>query len=122
MGVQRGTTMADYVKATYPGARVQFYDTLDAANLDLSSGRIDVVFANSVPLQEFLASPDGAGFAAVGEPVYDAAILGSGAGIGLRKDDAELKQKFTDALAAIIASGEYKTINEKYVPVNIAPK
>ena len=75
-----------------------------------------------MPLQEFLASSDGAGFAAVGEPVYDAAILGSGAGIGLRKDDAELKQKFDDALAAIIASGEYKTINEKYVPVDIAPK
>ena len=28
VGVQRGTTMADYVEATYPGARVQFYDTL----------------------------------------------------------------------------------------------
>ena len=122
VGVQRGTTMADYIKATYPRARVQFYDTLDAANLDLASGRVDVVFADSVPLQDFLASPDGAGFAAVGEPVYDPEILGSGAGIGLRKDDAELKQKFNDALAAIIASGEYKTINDKYVSVDIAPK
>jgi polar amino acid transport system substrate-binding protein len=122
VGVQRGTTMADYVKANFPDARVQFYDTLDAANLDLSSGRIDVVFADSVPLQEFLASPDGAGFAAVGEPVYDPNLLGPGAGIGLRKDDAELKQKFNDALAAIIASGEYKAINDKYVPVDISPK
>ena len=122
VGVQRGTTMADYVEANFPDARVQFYDTLDAANLDLSSGRIDVVFADSVPLQEFLASPDGAGFAAVGEPVYDPNLLGPGAGIGLRKDDAELKQKFNDALAAIIASGEYKAINDKYVPVDISPK
>ena len=40
-----------------------------------------------------------------------------GAGIGLRKGDDELKQKFNDALAAIIASGEYKTINDKYIPV-----
>jgi len=122
VGVQRGTTMADFVKATYPGARVQFYDTLDAANLDLTSGRIDVVFADSVPLQEFLATPDGGDYAAIGDPVYDPELLGPGAGIGLRKDDAELKQKFNDALAAIIASGEYKTINEKYVPVDIAPK
>jgi len=122
VGVQRGTTMADYIKATYPRARVQFYDTLDAANLDLASGRVDVVFADSVPLQEFLASPDGAGFAPVGEPVYDPEILGSGAGIGLRKDDAELKQKFNDALAALLASGEYKTINDKYMSVDIAPK
>ena len=53
----------------------------------------------------------------MGEPVYDPEILGTGAGIGLRKDDAELKQKFNDALAAIIASGEYKTINDKYISV-----
>ena len=122
IGVQRGSTMADYIKATYPRARVQFYDTLDAATLDLASGRIDAVFADSVPLQDFLASKDGAAFGPVGEPVYDAAILGSGAGIGLRQDDAELKQKFNDALAAIIASGEYKAINDKYVAVDIAPK
>jgi ABC-type amino acid transport substrate-binding protein len=122
VGVQRGSTMADYVAATYPGARVQFYDTLDAASLDLASGRIDLVFADSVPLQDFLDSPDGANFGPLGEPVYDPTILGSGAGIGLRKDDAELKAKFDEALAAIIASGEYQTINDKYMKVSILPK
>ena len=101
---------------------MQSYDTSDAANLDLASGRVDLVFANSVVLQDFLSSPDGADFAAVGEPVYDAEVLGTGAGIGLRKGDAELKKKFDDALAAIIASGEYKTINDKYIPVSILPK
>ncbi len=122
IGVQRGSTMADYVKANLPSARVQFYDTLDAANLDLASGRIDLVFADSVVLQDFLDSPDGADFAQVGEPIYDKEILGSGAGIGVRQDDTELKQKFNDALAAIIASGEYKTINDKYMKVSILPK
>ena len=122
IGVQRGSTMADYVKQKIPGARVQFYDTLDAASLDLASGRIDVVFADSVPLQEFLDSPDGADFAQIGDPVYDPEILGSGAGIGLRKDDTELKQKFNDALAAVIASGEYQKINDKYMKVSILPK
>jgi polar amino acid transport system substrate-binding protein len=122
VGVQRGTTMADYVEQTFPDASVQLYDTLEAANLDLASGRVDLVFADSAVVGEFLKSPDGAGFVQVGEPVYDEAILGTGAGIGLRKGDTELKQKFDAALAAIIASGEYKTINDKYVPVDIAPK
>lgn len=122
VGVQRGSTMADYVKAKLPGARVQLYDTIDAASLDLSSGRIDVLFADSGPVLDFLASKDGAGFQQVGDPVYDPEILGVGAGIGLRKEDADLKQKFNDALAAIIASGEYKTINEKYLAVDIQPK
>ena len=49
-------------------------------------------------------------------------LLGTGAGIGIRKGDTALKEKFDAALAALIASGEYKTINEKYIPVDIAPK
>lgn len=121
IGVQRGTTMADYVSQQLPSARVQFYDTIDAATLDLTSNRIDLVFADSVVVEEFLASDQGKGFAQVGEPVFDA-ILGEGAGIGLRKGDEELKQKFTDALAAIIASGKYKEINDKYMSVSIAPQ
>jgi lysine-arginine-ornithine-binding protein len=122
VGVQRGSTMANYVTETFPDARVQLYDTSEAANLDLASGRVDLVFADSVVLQEFLATPDGAGFEAVGEPVYDAEILGSGAGIGVRKGDTALKEKFDAALAAVIASGAYKTINDAYIPVSILPQ
>lgn len=122
VGVQRGTTMANYVKATFPKARVQLYDTLEAANLDLASGRVDVVFADSVVMTEFLASKDGAGFAILGEPVYDEATLGTGAGIGLRKGDAALAARFDEALAALIASGAYKAINAKYVATDISPK
>jgi lysine-arginine-ornithine-binding protein len=122
VGVQRGSTMANYVQQNFPDARVQVYDTSDAANLDLASGRVDVVFADSVVLQEFLATPDGAGYAAVGEPVYDAEILGTGAGIGLRKGDTALKEKFDAALAAVIASGEYAKINEAHIPVSILPQ
>ncbi len=122
VGVQRGSTMANYIKAKFKGARVQPYDTSDAANLDLASGRVDLVFANSVVLQDFLDSKDGAGFEAVGEPIYDPEVLGSGAGIGIRKGDDALKTQFNDALKAVIASGEYKTINDKYIPVSILPK
>jgi lysine-arginine-ornithine-binding protein len=122
VGVQRGTTMANYVKAKFPGARIQLYDTSDAANLDLASGRADLVFADSVVLKDFLATKDGEGFEAVGEPVTDPVLLGTGAGIGIRKGDDALKAQFNDALAAIIASGEYKTINDKYIPVSILPK
>ncbi len=121
VGVQRGTVMANYIKQKFPGASIQLYDTSDAANLDLASGRVDVVFADSVVLQDFLATKEGEGFEAVGEPVVDPDIIGTGAGIGLRKGDAELKDKFDAALAAVIASGEYKTINEKYIPVSILP-
>jgi lysine-arginine-ornithine-binding protein len=121
VGVQRGTTMANYIETTFPDASVQLYDTIEAATLDLASGRVDVVFADSVVLNEFLASPDGAGFATVGEPVLDTEILGTGAGIGIRKGDTALKEKFDAALDAIIESGKYKEINDQHVAVSILP-
>jgi lysine-arginine-ornithine-binding protein len=122
VGVQRGTTMANYIEAKFPDASVQFYDTVEAANLDLASGRVDVVFADAIVLKEFLKTPDGAGFTAIGEPVYDAEILGTGAGIGLRKGDTELKEKFDAALAAIVESGEYQKINDAYIDVSVMPQ
>lgn len=121
IGVQRGTTMADYITTNFPDARVQSYETSDAAGLDLSSGRVDLVFADSVVLEEFLTSNAGSGFEAVGDPVYDEEILGTGAGIGLRKGETELKDQFDAALAAIIESGEYQTINDQYIGVSILP-
>jgi lysine-arginine-ornithine-binding protein len=121
VGVQRGTTMADYVAKKFPDARVQFYDTIEAAVLDLASGRVDVAFADSVVIDEFLKSPDGTGYVAVGDPVSDPEILGPGAGIGVRKGDEALKAKFDEALAAVIASGEYKTINDKYLDFSVQP-
>lgn len=121
IGVQRGTTMAKYLKSNFPKASVKLYDTIEAANLDLKSGKVDVVFADGVVLDEFLKSAEGANFKVLGDPIYDEETLGSGAGIGLRKGDTELKEKFNAALAALIASGEYKTINDKYISVSILP-
>ena len=40
--------------------------------------------------------------------------LGRGVGVGLRKDDAELKKMFDDAIQATIADGTLKKISEKY--------
>lgn len=122
VGVQRGTTMADYMAKNLPGVKVQFYDTLDNSTLDLTSGRIDVVFADAVVLDEWLKSAQGARFAAIGDPIYDPATLGVGAGIGLRKADTELKDKFNAALKELLASGKYAEINKRYIPIDIAPR
>lgn len=122
VGVQRGTTMADYMAKNLPGVKVQFYDTLDNSTLDLSSGRVDVVFADAVVLDDWLNSPQGARFQPIGEPVYDNATLGPGAGIGLRKADTELKDKFNAALKELIASGKYAEINKRYISTDIAPR
>jgi polar amino acid transport system substrate-binding protein len=44
----------------------------------------------------------------------DPVINGEGAGIGIRKEDTDLKEMFNKALAEIRADGTYQAINDKY--------
>jgi arginine/ornithine transport system substrate-binding protein len=62
----------------------------------------------------FLKTNLGEGFAVIGEPVYDPALHGAGAGIAVRKGDDELRQRLDAAIQAIRADGTYKRINDHY--------
>jgi len=119
IGVQSSTTHATYAEKAYSGAEVKYYKTADDYKLDLSSGRIDAAMDDVVVLTEWLDSPDGACCKLLGtmKPVPE--IHGAGAGIGVRKEDTDLKALFNQGLAAIIASGKYKEINDKYFKFDV---
>jgi arginine/ornithine transport system substrate-binding protein len=120
VGVQRATIHANYIKETYGKVvNVKEYDTQDNANLDLAAGRLDLILADSVVLQEgFLNKPEGKNFEFVG-PELRGKIFGDGAGIGIRKEDTALKAAFDKAIKEIRADGTYKKINDKYFPFDV---
>jgi arginine/ornithine transport system substrate-binding protein len=120
VGVQRATIHANYVHQTYGNVvNVKEYDTQENANLDLVAGRLDLILADSVVLQEgFLKKPEGAPFEFVG-PELRGKIFGEGAGIGIRKEDTKLKDAFNAAIKEIRADGTYKKINDKYFPFDV---
>jgi arginine/ornithine transport system substrate-binding protein len=120
VGVQRATIHANYVHQTYGNiVDVKEYDTQDNVDLDLAAGRLDLVLADSVVLQEgFLNKPEGKDFEFVG-PELRGKIFGDGAGIGLRKEDTALKTAFNAAIKEIRADGTYKKINDKYFPFDV---
>ena len=120
VAVQRGTIHQSYLEAVYPDTELRLYGTQDEAVLDLSAGRIDAVMADELAITEgFLATPAGAGFALFGEPHSDPAYHGPGAGIGVRKEDTELRDRLSAAILAIRADGTYDTIREKYFETDI---
>jgi len=120
VGVQRGTIHQDFMEKVYPDTRLTLYGSQDEAFLDLVSGRVDAVMADSVVVEEgFLKTPDGAGFAFFGEPHYDPAIHGQGVGFGVRKEDAELRDRLSAGIEAIRASGEYDEIAGKYFTFDV---
>src|SRR5215468_378948 len=120
VGVQRATIHANYIHQTYGNVvTVKEYDTQENANLDLVAGRLDLILADSVVLQEgFLNKPEGKDFAFVG-PDVRGPIFGEGAGIGIRKEDTKLKDAFNAALKEIRTDGTYKKINDKYFPFDV---
>jgi polar amino acid transport system substrate-binding protein/arginine/ornithine transport system substrate-binding protein len=120
VGVQRGTIHQNYMETHYPETELRLYGTQDEAVLDLTAGRIDAIMADSVALSEgFLKTPAGEGFAWLGEPHIDPAIHGQGAGIGVRKEDTELRDRLSAAIDAIRESGEYDEIAGKYFDFDI---
>jgi len=69
----------------------------------------------------FLNTPQGEGFAFLGEDLDDVTCLGEGTGIAVRKGDT-LPDELSAAIKAIRADGSYKAINDKYFDVDIYGK
>ncbi|MFO1144536.1 MAG: transporter substrate-binding domain-containing protein [Amaricoccus sp.] len=121
VGVQSGTTHAAYVEKNMPDAQLMTYDTLDQMQIDLASGRLDTAFSDLTAQNDFLARPDGADFQLV-DVVIDSssdATLGSGLGIGLRKGEAELKQKIDQALCDPEVTPKMIASSEKWFKIDI---
>lgn len=120
VGVQRASSHEAFVGTELPDAELVTYATLEEAQLDLVSGRLDLVIADSVVLLEgFLKRPAGAGFGFVGPNVSIPEYHGHGAGIALRKGETALREAFNRAIRLIRADGRYQEIARRYFEFDI---
>jgi ABC-type amino acid transport substrate-binding protein len=118
--VQRATIHDCYVSQAYPKAEIVRYGTQDEANLDMVSGRLDLLMADKVALRDgFLNTPDGRGYEFVGPELRGHPCLGAGAGIAIRKADDDLRQLFNAAIDGIRANGKYNEIASKYFDFDV---
>jgi lysine-arginine-ornithine-binding protein len=120
VGVQRATIHENFVRDKFPGADVKVYGTQDEVNADLVAGRLDLIMADSVALDEgFLKTPDGADFEFVGPDYNDPVYHGEGAGIAIRKGEEDLREAFNTALLKIRSDGTYDTLQKKYFDYDV---
>ena len=116
VGAQRATIAAQWLDQHMKGVvDVKLYDTQENANLDLANGRLNAILADKYVTYNWLKSKEGQAYEFMGQPVYS----GDKIGIAVRKGDNALREKLNKALAAIIADGTYKKINDKYFPFSI---
>ncbi|QPC86294.1 transporter substrate-binding domain-containing protein [Mesorhizobium sp. NBSH29] len=121
LGVQGSTVHAAYAKKHFgDAAEIKEYQTQDEANQDLAAGRLDAVQADSIALDSFLKSDQGKQCCDLkGTVAADDEVLGPGVGVGVRKEDTELKAKLDAAITAIRDNGKYAEITKKYFDFDI---
>ncbi len=124
IGVQEGTVSDNFVTDNFGDvAKIKRYEKQDQANLDLTSGRLDYVFADLVVLSDgFLKTPRGKGYGFVGPDYSDVKWFGEGIGIAVRKGEDKLREAMNAAIAKIRADGTYAKINDKYFNFDIYGK
>ncbi len=121
VGVQRATTHDNFITAEFGDAvEIKRYATQDEAYLDAVSGRVDLLLADSVAMEDgFLKTDNGKDWEFVGPGYTDVKYFGEGAGIAIRQQDQDLVDLFNQAIAAIRANGTYQKINAKYFEFDV---
>lgn len=117
VGVLQASIQETYAQAHWApqGVTVVSYQDQNQVYADLVAGRLDATLVLAPAGQTgFLAKPDGAGYAFVGQPVRDDKILGSGIAFGLRKGDDALRNELNAAIEKLKADGTVKTLAQKY--------
>jgi polar amino acid transport system substrate-binding protein len=119
IGTTENSDHAAFLEAVYPGVDLRVYGKLEEANLDLLTGRIELVLGDKLALSRFLKSREGACCRSIADAPVDLKFYGEGVGIGLRKEDKALKDRFNRALGRLIADGTYDAIRTKYFDFDI---
>lgn len=122
VGVQAGTTHAHYLEKKVPGVDLKTYDTLDQMQIDLASGRIDAAFSDQSALHDFLAKPEAKDFQLLDVKIASSSdpTLGEGIGVGIAKDNPELKARIDTALCELVADGSIGKASQTWFKADIS--
>ena len=121
IGVLRASIFDNYVTDKFPDANIQRYTSQEEANLDAVAGRVDLLFADKIVMEDgFLQREAGKDFEQAGAEVNDKTYFGEGISIAVRKEDDKLREDLNAALKAIKENGVYKKVNDKYFKYDIS--
>ena len=101
-------------------ADIREYKTTEQHDLDLKSGRVDLVVASLAYLADAAKKPGNEDMVLTG-PYFKGGVLGRGVAVGLRKNEPELQKKFSEAIEAAKADGTIKKLSEKWFGFDVTP-
>ncbi|RWR00753.1 histidine ABC transporter substrate-binding protein HisJ [[Pantoea] beijingensis] len=122
IGLLQGTTQETYANQYWrpKGVTITPYANQDLVYQDLTAGRIDAAFQDEVAASEgFLKQPIGKDYAFAGPAVKDNAIFGVGTGMGMAKENTELKAAIDKAFDEMRKDGTYDKLAKKYFDFDV---
>jgi histidine transport system substrate-binding protein len=122
IGVLQGTTQETYGNVHWApqGIEIVSYQGQDNIYSDLTAGRIDAAFQDEVAASEgFLKTAMGKDYKFGGPSIKDEKLFGVGTGMGIRKDDNELREALNKAFAEMRADGTYEKLAKKYFDFDV---
>lgn len=116
VGAQQGSTFESYLKDKYAGkVTIKNYASVQDAFLDLISGRVDMVLADTPIVADWLKKSNHATqFALVGKPIVDHTYFGTGYAIAVNKNNAELLELLNQGLATVKKDGTLNKLTQSY--------
>ena len=122
VGAQTSTTHYRYVEKHLGDAvTLRSYDTAGNLLADLKSGRVDAAITTGATATDWVKVDAAKTLALAGKPLVDQDVFGPGVGVGLRKEDTELKASFDAAIASVVQDGTLARIAAKYVDFSVTP-
>ncbi|MFM9268642.1 transporter substrate-binding domain-containing protein [Halomonas elongata] len=120
LGVQSATTNATYARRALrdTGVDIRLYDQAEQVNRDLLSGRLDVILADEIAMNELVERDEAEGFEIKGTAPHHEAY-GEGVGIGIRQGDSELKANLNAAIEQVQQDGTCSSLSEEYFGTDI---
>nr|WP_295838021.1 transporter substrate-binding domain-containing protein [uncultured Azospirillum sp.] len=116
IAVQASTIHAHMLEALFPRIRLRFYETVDAAALDLAAGRVDAMLTARTTVDALRAA--GGHLIPVG-PAFSGGVLGGGVAVAVRKGD-QLSARFTQAIASAAEDGTTARLSGRWFGTDLS--
>lgn len=109
VAAQRSTLSTQWMESTHPKAKLNLYENLDQAFMDLAAGRSTMMISDKAPAYYWLTTPEGQGFEVKGKEID----VDDKMAIALQKN-SPLREDFNKAIAAVKENGTYDKIYQSY--------
>lgn len=109
VAAQRSTLSTQWMEKNHPKAKLNLYEGLDNAFMDLAAGRSDMMISDKAPAAYWLTTPEGKGFEIKGKEID----VNDKMGIIVRKGDP-LRLEFNKAITTLKSNGTYDKIYNQY--------